>query len=66
MRWLSLEPSPRTFWRGAERQMPMPKKGVYVRLDANVLDWLKSKDNRYRTRLNALLRVLMEADEQGG
>jgi uncharacterized protein (DUF4415 family) len=32
-----------SFWRRAELQMPQPKKGVYVRLDADVLDWLKSK-----------------------
>ena len=52
------------FWRRAELQMPRPKKGVYVRLDADVLDWLKSKGKGYQTRLNAMLRALMESDRR--
>ena len=51
------------FWRRAERQMPTLKKGIYVRLDADVLDWLKSKGKGYQTRMNAMLRALMESDE---
>ena len=50
------------FWRRAELQMPQPKKGVYVRLDRDVLDWLKSKGKGYQTRMNAMLRTLMESD----
>ncbi len=51
-----------SFWRRAELQMPQPKKGVYVRLDTDVLDWLKSKGKGYQTRMNAMLRALMESD----
>ncbi len=50
------------FWRRAELQMPRPKKGIYVRLDADVIEWLKSKGKGYQTRMNAMLRVLMESD----
>ena len=50
------------FWRRAELHMPQSKQGVYVRLDADVLAWLKSKGKGYQTRLNAMLRVLMESD----
>ena len=42
--------------------MPRPKKGVYVRLDADVIEWLKSKGKGYQTRMNAMLRVLMKSD----
>ena len=42
--------------------MPQPKKAVYVRLEADVLDWLKSKGKGYQTRMNAMLRALMEID----
>ena len=42
--------------------MPRPKKGVYVRLDEDVLKWLKSKGKGYQTRMNAMLRALMERD----
>ena len=51
------------FWRRAELQMPRPKKGIYVRLDADVLEWLKSKGKGYQTRMNAMLRTLMESDQ---
>ena len=54
------------FWRRAERQMPRPKQGVYVRLDADVLEWLKSKGKGYQTRMNAMLRALMESDQRAG
>jgi uncharacterized protein (DUF4415 family) len=50
------------FWRRAERQMPTPKQGVYVRLDVDVLEWLRSKGKGYQTRMNAMLRALMESD----
>jgi uncharacterized protein (DUF4415 family) len=38
------------------------KKSVTVRLDADVLAWLKSKGEGYQTRLNAMLRQMMERD----
>ena len=53
-----------SFWQRAQLQMPQPKKGVYVRLDADVLDWLKSKGKGYQTRMNAMLRAMMESDQQ--
>ena len=53
-----------SFWQRAELQMPEPKKGIYVRLDADILDWLKSKGKGYQTRMNAMLRTLMESDRR--
>lgn len=50
------------FWSRAELHIPQPKQGVYVRLDRDVLEWLKSKGNGYQTRMNAMLRALMESD----
>ena len=52
------------FWLRAELQMPQPKKGIYIRLDTDVLTWLKSKGTGYQTRMNAILRALMERDQQ--
>lgn len=52
------------FWKRAELRMPQPKKGVYIRLDGDVLDWLKSKGKGYQTRMNAMLRALMESDRR--
>ncbi len=36
------------------------KKPVTIRLDADVLAWLKSHGKGYQTRLNTLLRAAME------
>ncbi len=50
------------FWRRTEAYMPKTKQGVFIRLDADVLAWLKAKGKGYQTRMNAMLRVLMETD----
>jgi len=36
------------------------KKSLTIRLDADVLAWLKSQGKGYQTRLNALLRQAMQ------
>ena len=40
------------------------KVAVSVRLDAPVLDWLKSKGEGHLTRINDILTNLMEAEQQ--
>jgi uncharacterized protein (DUF4415 family) len=54
------------FFRTAKRVYPQPfgKTRVTVRLDTDVLLWLKSYGNRYQTRLNSLLRLAMQADKK--
>jgi uncharacterized protein (DUF4415 family) len=37
------------------------KEPVTIRLDADVLDWLKSQGPGYQTRINALLREVMDS-----
>ena len=37
------------------------KKGVYLRLDQEVVDWFKQQGPRYQTRMNAVLRSFMKA-----
>jgi uncharacterized protein (DUF4415 family) len=36
------------------------KKSLTIRLDADVLAWLKAQGRGYQTRINQLLRVAME------
>ena len=40
---------------------PRPKERVTVRLDRDVLDWLKAQGRGYQTRINAILRAYYEA-----
>jgi hypothetical protein len=43
-----------------------PKKSVTIRLDGDVLKWLKGYGRGYQTRVNMLLRRAMTSSEQGG
>lgn len=52
------------FWADAEIRMPANKKGVYLRIDPEVLDWFKKQGKGYQTRINAVLRRYMEAQFQ--
>ena len=38
-----------------------PKASISLRVDADVLDWFKSKGPGYQTRINAVLRAFKDA-----
>ena len=44
-------------------RFPRPKERVTVRLDPDVLDWLKAQGRGYQTRINAILRAYYEAQK---
>jgi uncharacterized protein (DUF4415 family) len=46
--------------RSAKLVMPEPKQAVSIRLDRDLLDWLKHQGRGYQTRINAILRVYAE------
>ncbi|MGO8791560.1 MAG: BrnA antitoxin family protein [Terriglobia bacterium] len=41
---------------------PQAKRQLTTRLDADVLDWLKGQGRGYQTRINRILRVVMESE----
>ena len=41
--------------------MPINKKSVSLRLDADVLNWFKGQGKGYQTKINAILRMYMKA-----
>jgi uncharacterized protein (DUF4415 family) len=41
--------------------IPAPKRGVYLRLDPDVLDWFKKTGKGYQTRINKVLRAFVES-----
>lgn len=49
------------FLEEARVVMPPGKKQLTLRLDADVLAWLKSLGPKYQTRINAILRAYYEA-----
>ena len=50
------------FFKNARRvNEPLSKSQLTIRLDADVLAWLKSNGRGYQTRINRILRLAMES-----
>jgi uncharacterized protein (DUF4415 family) len=56
-----MRPTDVDFWKKARVIMPVPKRTITIRLDADLLEWLR-KQKGYQTRINALLRTYMDAN----
>ena len=56
------------FWKNAKLTMPEPKDRLTIRVDHDVVEWLKQAGSGYQTRINAILRSYMKAhlDEGAG
>ncbi len=52
-----------TFWENAKLSVPAGKKQLTIRLDADVLAWLKAQGKGYQSRINAILRSYYEAHQ---
>ena len=50
------------FWKTAKVVLPTPKEIVTMRLDADLLRWFR-RERGYQTRINAILRAYMKAQE---
>ncbi len=48
------------FWKDAKLVLPQPKETITIRLDADLLAWLR-QERGYQTRINAILRSYMKA-----
>jgi uncharacterized protein (DUF4415 family) len=46
--------------------MPEPKDRLTIRVDHDVVEWLKKKGSGYQTRINAILRSYMKAQSDAG
>ncbi|MGH7840297.1 MAG: BrnA antitoxin family protein [Candidatus Binataceae bacterium] len=55
-----LPPLDQSFLKKATTAWPPLKKQVTIRVDADVLDWLRAQGKGYQTRINRILRVVME------
>ncbi|MEO5573682.1 MAG: BrnA antitoxin family protein [Gammaproteobacteria bacterium] len=49
-----------SFFNRATVEWPKEKKTITIRLDADVIDWLKHQGKGYQTRINAVLRAYMK------
>lgn len=51
----------KSFWKNARLVLPEPKDRLTIRIDHDVVKWLKREGSGYQTRINAILRSYMEA-----
>ncbi|MEP6538768.1 MAG: BrnA antitoxin family protein [Bryobacteraceae bacterium] len=56
-----IPPLDTSFFTQEAEPWPPVKRQLTVRLDADVLDWLKATGRGYQTRLNRILRIAMES-----
>jgi uncharacterized protein (DUF4415 family) len=52
------------FFANAKAAWPPAKQQLTIRLDMDVLDWLKASGRGYQTRINRILRSAMEGQPQ--
>ena len=52
------------FFKEARVVVPPGKKQLTLRLDADVLEWMKAQGKGYQSRINAVLRAYYEAHRE--
>ena len=56
-----IPPLDKSFLRKATTAWPPVKKQLTIRLDEDVLKWIRGDAKGYQTRINRILRVVMES-----
>jgi uncharacterized protein (DUF4415 family) len=56
-----IPPLDKVFFTKATEVWPATKRQLTIRLDADVLKWLKARGRGYQTRINRILRAAMES-----
>lgn len=56
-----IPPLDKSFYTKATEAWPPTKQQLTIRLDADVLEWLKAQGRGYQTRINRILRAAMES-----
>jgi uncharacterized protein (DUF4415 family) len=54
---------PKGWEKSVSLGIPGPKRGVYLRLDPDVIDWFKTHGAGYQTRINSVLRAFVHAKQ---
>jgi uncharacterized protein (DUF4415 family) len=56
-----IPPLDKSFFTKATEACPPVKQQLTIRLDADVLNWLRANGRGYQTRINRILRTAMES-----
>ena len=54
--------APEQNWRDAGRFFKPRKEPISLRIDADLLDWLRRRSKQYQTEINRILREKMDAE----
>jgi uncharacterized protein (DUF4415 family) len=57
-------PLDKEFFKNARLRLPEGKTLITIRLDSDVLKWLKAHGPGYQTRINAILKAYMSAAKE--
>ena len=55
--------APAANWKHARRLYRPRKEAISLRVDADVLDWLRRSSDHYQSEINRILREKMEAED---
>ena len=58
-----IPPLGRGFFRKAQLRMPARKTTITMRVDSDILRWFKRRGKGYQSRMNAVLRMFVEAQK---
>lgn len=64
--YTDIPPLDSSFFTKAKQAWPPVKQQLTIRLDADVLAWLKAYGRGYQTRINRILRAAMESQPPPG
>ena len=58
-----IPPLDKSFFANANLRMPEKKIPITIRLDPDILSWFKAQGRGYQSRINAVLRMYIEAQK---
>jgi uncharacterized protein (DUF4415 family) len=50
-------------WGSVQVTWPQPKQAISLRIDQDILDWFRNGGPGYQTRMNAVLRAFVDAQQ---
>ena len=50
-------------WGNVKVTWPQPKQAISLRIDQDILAWFRSRGPGYQTRMNAVLRAFVDAQQ---
>ncbi|HEY2133627.1 MAG TPA: BrnA antitoxin family protein [Acetobacteraceae bacterium] len=53
----------RTDWVNLKVALPQPKQAISLRIDQDILTWFRDRGPGYQTRMNAVLRAFVDAQQ---